>query len=363
MRDDAIGDWMICPVADRFTQELAAQADRCRAMGSPFVARVLEAASRQLSNAPITAARLNDWPGDQAAAALALRLNGALHALARAGRSYALTSLYRRDHSDFDAAVADALARNDRYIADWILHPPQTNEVARAAALMSALMAAPLDRAMPFELLELGSSCGLNLNLDRYAYALGSASAGDPFSDVQIEPLWQGPSPKVVPVSIAAARGVDLNPLNAADPAHRERLLAFAWADQPARTQRLENALRIAADHPPRIDQGDAVPWLADRLAEPQTVGRCRVVMHTMVLQYLSDDDRRQITALLSIAGRRADADRPLLWISFEWTRDRSHVELQLTAWPTGETRVLARCHPYGDELEWLASSATALAA
>lgn len=241
---------MICPVADRFTQELAAQADRCRAMGSPFVARVLEAASRQLPHAPLTAARLYDWPGDQAAAALALRLNGALHALARAGRSYALTSLYRREHTDFDAAVVDALARNDQYIADWILHPPQTNEVARAAALMSALMAAPLDRAMPFELLELGSSCGLNLNLDRYAYALGSTSAGDPFSDVQIEPLWQGASPKAGPVSIAAARGVDLHPLNAADPAHRERLLAFAWADQPARTQRLENALRIAADHP-----------------------------------------------------------------------------------------------------------------
>jgi hypothetical protein len=105
------------------------------------------------------------------------------------------------------------------------------------------------------------------------------------------------------------------------------------------------------------------VPWLADRLAEPQAVGRCRVVMHTMVLQYLSDDDRRQITALLSTAGRRADADHPLLWISFEWTRDRSHVELRLTAWPTGETRVLAHCHPYGDELEWLASSSTALAA
>ncbi|WP_404413646.1 DUF2332 domain-containing protein [Brevundimonas vesicularis] len=354
---------MTGPVTDTFDCELAAQAERCRAMGSPFIADVLEAAGRQLACAPLTAARIRNWQGDQTAAALALRLNGALHALARAGRSRPLSSLYRREHTDFDGAVADALAQNDQFVADWVLHPPQTNEVARAAALMAALMAAPLERSMPFELLELGSSCGLNLNLDRYAYALGPIAAGDPFSDVRIEPQWRGDEPKTRPVSIASARGVDLQPLNAADPAHRERLLAFAWADQPARTRRLEHALRIAAAHRPRIDQGDAVIWLADRLAEPQAGGCCRVLMHTMVLQYLSDDDRRQIAALLSTAGRRADAEHPLLWISFEWTRDRTHVELRLTAWPTGETRVLAHCHPYGDWLEWLSPAAAALAA
>ncbi|WP_425982672.1 DUF2332 domain-containing protein [Brevundimonas sp. TWP1-2-1b1] len=363
MRNDAIGDWMTCPVADPFNDELLRQAERCRAMGSPFIAEVLDSAGRQLFRAPATAARIRDWQGDQTAAALALRLNGALHALARAGRSQSLASLYRREHQDFDGAVAEAFAQNDRYIADWMLQPPQTNEVARAAALMAALMAAPLEHAMPFELLELGSSCGLNLNLDRYSYSLGPVRAGDAFSEVKIEPLWRGASPARNPISIVAARGVDLHPLHAGNPIHRERLLAFAWADQPARGQRLEHALRIAAAHPPRIDQGHATTWLADRLAEPQAEGRCRVVMHTMVLQYLSDDDRHEISSLLSAAGGRADAAHPLLWISFEWTPDRRQVELRLTVWPTGETRVLAHCHPYGDWLEWLPSPAAALAA
>lgn len=354
MRAYAIGDWMTCLVADTADREFLRQAERCRAMGSHFIANVLEAADRQLFRAPLTAAKIRNWPGDLAAAALALRMNGALHALARRGAPQYLAELYRREHEDFDGAVAAAFSQADGYIADWIRQAPQTNEVARAAAIMAALMAAPLDRPMPFELLELGSSCGLNLNLDRYGYALGPVVAGDASSSVRIEPEWRGAAPTDAPVSIVSARGVDLHPLDASDPAHRERLLAFAWADQPARTQRLENALHIAAAYPPRIDRGDATAWLADRLAEPQAPGRCRVVMHTMVLQYMTDAERQEIFALLAAAGVRADADRPLLWISFEWTRDRRKVELRATIWPTGASRVLAHCHPYGDWLDWL---------
>ena len=340
--------------------ELVRQADRCRAMGSPFVASVLEAADRQLVRAPLTAAKVRNWPGDPAAAAVALRINGALHALARRGAPAYLSELYRREHDDFDGAVATAFTQADPFIADWIRHPTQTNEVARTAAIMSALMATPVARAMPFELLELGSSCGLNLNLDRYAYTLGSVTAGDPRSLVRIAPEWRGPPPPARLVSVTTAHGVDLQPLTVADPAHRERLLSFAWADQPARSKRLEKALQVAAQHPPQVDQGHAATWLADRLAEPQDAGCCRAVVHAMVLQYLNTEERKEIAALMATAGARASAERPLVWIGFEWTLDRRDVELRLTFWPTGVSTVLARCHPYGDWLEWLGPDAMA---
>lgn len=334
--------------------ELARQADRCRELGSPFIGAVLDAADRQLWKAPVTAGMVRDWPGDRAAAAVALRLNGALHALARRGAPAALAALYRGEHTDFDGAIAEALSTEDRFIAHWMRHPTQTNEVARAAATMAALMAAPLVRPMPFELLELGASCGLNLNLARYAYDLGPLQAGDPTSPVHIAPRWRGWPPPDHPVEIAAARGVDLLPLNAADPAHRDRLLSFVWADQPVRLQRLEAALQIAVENPPRIDQGDAPAWLAQRLAEPPVLGRCRAVVHTMVLQYLNPVERQQVFALMASAGARATEETPLIWISFEWTPDRREVELRLTWWPTGASAVLARCHPYGDWIDWL---------
>ena len=338
-------------------QEFLRQARTCRTMGSTFLASVLEAVDRQLPHAPISTDMIMGWPGDPAAAAIALRFNGALHALARRGDPGYLAALYRGEHHDFDGAISAALSQEDRFIADWIRDPTQTNEVARAAAVMSALMAVHLERPMPFELLELGSSCGLNLNLARYFYTLGDVSAGDPRSAVRIAPEWRGPDPRVAPVSIASAVGVDLHPLNASNANDRERLLSFTWSDQPVRSKRLEEALRIAVAYPPRVECGDATAWLAQRLAEPQAAGQCRVVVHTMFMQYLSDEDRHDLAARIVAAGRRATAERPLAWIGLEWTPDRSEVQLRLTSWPRGESVVLAKCHPYGDWLEWLGTA------
>lgn len=338
--------------------EFQRQAQRCRAMGSPFLASVLEAVDRQLAQAPISANMIMDWSGDPAAAAVALRFNGALHALARRGEPRYLAELYRGEHDDFDGAIAGALAQEDRFIANWLRNPTQTNEVARAAAIMSGLMAAPLDRPMPFELLELGSSCGLNLNLARYAYDLGGLAAGDPASPVRIEPKWRGAAPTIVPVTIASARGVDLHPLNAADADDRERLLSFTWSDRPERSQRLEAAFEVALTHPPRIERGDALDWLTEQLTRPQEFGQCRAIVHSMFLQYLPEWDRQAITIMIAAAGAMATVERPLVWIGYEWTKDRSEVELRLTSWPSGKTIVLAKCHPYGDWLEWLDVSA-----
>jgi len=334
-------------------EALAHQAELCRSTGSTFVAKVLEAVGRHLPLAPISSRMIQGWTGDLFAAAVALRINGALHALARRGKPQSLADLYSGEHDDFDGAITEALSQEDQFIADWLRHPTQTNEVARGAAIMSALMTVAAERPMPFQLLELGASCGLNLNLARYAYRLGSVSAGDPASAVCIAPHWRGADPPAGEVSIAEARGVDLSPLSASDPTHRERLLAFTWADQPARLERLEAALRVAVAHPPEVHQGEAKPWLERRLAEPQPEGVCRAVVHTMFLQYLTDRDRHEIAAMLATAGASATAERPLVEIGLEWTSDRREVQLRCTRWPTGESTVLATCHPYGDWMEW----------
>jgi hypothetical protein len=329
------------------------QAENCRATGSEFVAAVLEAVHRQISLAPLSSSMVRSWTGDPAAAAVALRVNGALHALARRGKPQYLADLYSGAHDDFDGAIAQALSQEDRFIADWMRYPTQTNEVARGAAIMAALMAVAAERPLPFEILELGSSCGLNLNLGRYAYRLGAVAAGDASSGVRIEPEWRGADPPAAPVSIVAARGVDLSPLSALDPAHRERLLSFTWADQPARSKRLEAALQIAVAHPPRVHRGDAKLWLAQRLIERQAEGVCRAVVHTMFLQYLSDQDRQEIATMMAAAGAGATPVRPLVEIGLEWTADRSQVQLICTRWPEGTRTLLATCHPYGDWVDW----------
>lgn len=332
--------------------ELRRQARVARALGSPFVAAVLDAAERQLDRGPRTATLIAGWPEDPAASALGLRLNSAVHALARQGSPPSLAALFRREHDDFDAALAAAFQAKDRFIAEWIRCPTQTNEVARAAAICAALLVLGRETGMPFDLLEIGSSCGLNLNLAHYHYDLGGTLVGDPSSPVRIAPAWRGPAPEAASFDILSSRGVDLKPLDPQDATTRERLLAYVWADQHARASRLGSALELACRFPPRVERADALSWLKERLMEPQAEGVCRVVFHSMVLQYLNGDARQTFADMLHRAGERATRARPLAWISFEWTRSREQVRLNLTSWP-GTTRLLAICHPYGDWIEW----------
>lgn len=323
-------------------------------LGSPFIATVLESAIRQLDAAPRTAACVDAWGGDPLADALAMRLNAGLHAVARSGRVPAMSALYANLSGDFDTAIREALTHCDGMLLGWLAKTPQTNEVGRAAALLAALTVLASETGYPCELLEVGTSAGLNLNLAHYRYRLGALEAGDPASQVEIAPAWQGGALPHVPVAVRRAEGVDLDPLDAADPAVRERLLSYVWADEPFRAHRLARALDLATCLRPQVVRDDALHWLEQRLAEPQAAGISRVVFHSMVLQYLSGDKRAAFLALMARVGTSADPARPLAWISFEWTEDRSRVLLQLTVWPRGTTRTLAECHPYGNWIRWL---------
>jgi hypothetical protein len=333
--------------------ELWRHAQIARDLGSPFVAAVLEAGERQLPRGPLTEALIANWPGDPAADAMAIRFNAALHALARQRKHPCLTALYANAHDDFDGAIGATLAAEDGFIASSMRITPQTNEVGRAGAIAAALMVLDQEFGLPFELLEIGASCGLNLNLGRYSYRLGDTKAGVAASPVQIAPVWRGASPVRSSIEIIAARGVDLNPLRADDQATRERLQSYIWADQPLRAQRLEQALLIAQRHPPRVDRDDAAHWLAAQLETIQQEGVCRVVFHSMVLQYLSEADRHAVAATIGDAGARASNQRPLARISLEWTPQRDEVQLCLTSWPGGDMRVLATCHAYGNWVDW----------
>lgn len=346
---------------DRFAEyfgphgELLRQADVARALGSPFVASVLEAGYRQIGRAPRTAALIANWRGDPSAAALAMRFNAALHTLARRNTLAELSALYREQEGDFDRAIAMALSAEDDFIAEWMLIPPQTNEVGRAATILAALMVLHGQTGgLPFDLLEIGSSSGLNLNLARYAYYMGGVTAGVEKSPVRIAPKWLGPPPPFAPVKIATARGVDLQPLDPSDAAVRERLLSYIWADEPARAERLQQALNMARRYPPQVERSNAVYWLDAQLRRPQPARRCRTVFHSMVLQYLNPQDRQTVIDTIMAAGARATPERPFAWISFEWSAMRSEVQLMLTSWPNGgETRQLATCHPYGVWIHW----------
>jgi hypothetical protein len=287
--------------------------------------------------------------------ALALRLCGGLHALVRAGQAPGLADLYPPAPLPSDEALAAALSNvlieRAAWLDPWLDSAPQTNEVGRSAVLMSGLLVLADRFKLKLRLFELGSSAGLNLQLDRYGYDLGGVAAGHQGSALQMKPEWKGAPPPAAPVWIAGRAGVDLNPL---DPiAERERLLAYVWPDQPRRLALLDAALDIAAEDGPRIEAGDAADWLKHRLSVYPEPGVCRVVLHSVAFQYFPAEAQHRIQARLAEAGARASDESPLAWLRLEKLAQDEHFSLRLRTWP-GEGRLLAWSHPHGSWMEWV---------
>jgi hypothetical protein len=335
----------------------AQQAGYCTALEAPFTALLCTLAGERLDRSTAIGRRLLDWDGnpDPFGDAIALRLCGGLHYLARNGGAPGLAPFYPpAPLPDPDAlwqAVRPLL--DDETLAAWLDGPPQTNEVGRSAVLMSGLLVIADRFGLPLRLYELGASAGLNLQLDLYRYDLGGLKRGDPAAPFELKPEWQGPPPPAAEVRIAGRSGVDLNPVRL--PEGRERLTAYVWADQAQRLAQLEAALAIAAAEPPRVEAGDAADWLEAKLAPAPEPGVTRVVLHSVAFHYFPDPVKARIAAHIEGVGVGASETAPLAWLRYEEQPGDGHFSLRLRTWPGGEDELLAWVHPHGRTVEWVA--------
>ncbi|MGJ8536237.1 MAG: DUF2332 domain-containing protein [Parasphingopyxis sp.] len=331
------------------------QAVFCRDNGSPLTADILDAIAGHIDPKSAVGTRIMAMEGDLEGAgeAVALRLAGGLHALARSGRDDRLAAAYRGE-GDLAKAVSAALAAHDAALVGWLDSPPQTNEPARAAYVMAGLMVAAARYPMPIDLLEVGSSAGLVLNLNRYRYDLGGVEAGEPTSPLLLAPRWSGGPPPASTISLISQRGVDRNPVYLGSPEAAEKLIAYIWPDQPDRIERAERAIALARAFPPPIVAGEAGDWVESQLAAPQADGVMRLIFHTITLQYLPEDQKRQFRAAIAAAAARATEDKPFGWLSYEFDDARKAFELRLKLWPSNEDLHLADGHPHGASVDWL---------
>lgn len=341
------------PIADAFHR----QAEACVDLGSPFTARLCRLMAERFQRGSRFADRIADWQENLADSALPLRATGGLHALARSGRCPTLAEAYPPNVTDDEAlwrAVAFAIATEDAFLAAWLDSPPQTNEVARSSAILGGCLTIAEANLMPLEIFEIGSSAGLNLGFDRYAYELGAATWGPPGAVVRIPSRWQGDLPSIdAPLKVMARRGSDVAPLDPSSASDRERLLSYVWPDQTERLARLRGALDLAARHGVRVEKADAADWIEARLREEPSAGRIRVVLHTIVWQYLNAATRERINGVMAAAGREASADTPLAWLSVEPDGTAGSANIRLTVWPGAATVSLGRADFHGRWVRW----------
>lgn len=324
----------------------------CDQNAAPIYGRICGALARGLMRDTAVGARILDWPGEPTRDALALRLMGGLHALVLAGGDAALAAVFAGEVVDEDAVIGvlhDVFARHGDTLMPWLDGPPQTNEPGRSGALILGLIDIARRHGPRVEVLEIGSSAGLNLLIDRYRFDLGGTLLGLPDSPVTIRPDWTGPPAPPVALDIVGTRGCDICPMDATDPAVAARLSAYIWPEAPERLERVRRAIAMLGERGVSLVQADAADWVEAQLAEPQAEGVARVLMHSVVWQYLPEPVAERIRAAMARAAERATASRPLGWVMMEPDRALGHQVIRARCWPgDGEWRTLAFSHAHG---------------
>ena len=336
----------------------ANQVAYCRANDSPVTARIVAAIAALFAEADpgMFITRIRDWQGSPLGDAVPLRSAGGLHALHLSGAAPELAPIYADLPADFAAIVGDAVRCHEHFLLPWLDGPPQTNEAGRSSGFIGAMLwLAGHGHPPRFECLEIGSSAGINLMIDRYHYALGGVQVGPQDAAMRFTPEWRGPPPADQSIRIAALKGCDVAPVDLTDPAQALRLKAYIWPEHAVRFAGLEAAIAAATAKPPDLVQMNAADFVEQQLARPQAESTTRVLMHSIVWQYVPKDQQARITAAMEAAGAQATPDRPLAWVMLEANRTLLNHGLMVRYWPgSGEEVLLAAAHAHGAWLEWL---------
>lgn len=243
------------------------------------------------------------------------------------------------DTTDY-AEFRDFLATHFEQVAQvTATHHTQTNEARRIGCLLPFLAATSAARRGgdnpdgALSLIEVGASAGLCLYPDRYAYRFRMEGAPRPFElAASPSPLLDDdrqrkapvleiglrgmvPAPRAVP-PIAYRGGVDLYPVDPADPAARDWLRALVWPGHDERLARLDACCDIAAAEPADILAGDLVERVAESVARARAAAphATPVVFHTAVLAYLEPERREEFAAQM----RRLIEEEGVVWIASE---------------------------------------------
>jgi len=339
---------------------LRTQAEWARKLGSPLYRALLtEAAADVEAGGPCW--RVLEGRGDEKSyMALALQLMGAVHWLVLEGKAPELAAFYpsaggSRPLEEAWPAFRGTVEQSVKELRQLVLHPVQTNEVARSCGLLGGFLLVARETGLPLRLLELGASAGLNLRWDQYWYQAGTNDWGDPQSPIRFESAFsEGEPPFDVAPRIIERAGCDPNPLDPNAPQTELTLASFIWADQVARFERLRAALPIARRIPARVDAASAGEWLGPQLSM-DAPGAATLVFHSVVMDYLAAGERDRVRELIHEAGERAVPAAPVAWLRME--RGGEQAEVRLTQWPGGEDRLLATCAFHGPPVRWLWAS------
>ncbi|MEX0796037.1 MAG: DUF2332 domain-containing protein [Acidimicrobiia bacterium] len=240
-----------------------------------------------------------------------------------------------------DAFVEFVVANEEAIVCLANSRYTQTNECRRCVALLPGVMTSSFDR---FHLVEIGTSAGLNLALDRYRYDFDGLEWG-PDSPVLLAAGVPGDQPRLRPIEIGRRVGIDINVIDRNDRDDRLWLDALIWPEHDERRERLRRALEVTSGMDLELMEGNVLDRLEQVLtdlpgSEPV------VVMNSFVLLQLDPGQRGEVEQI----AEATRSFRPVYRVSLElvhmeddWARLEVGDEVELAE--------LGRAHPHG---EWV---------
>jgi hypothetical protein len=240
--------------------------------------------------------------------------------------------------AEFAAFCADHREELTRILRERLV---QTNAPGRGVAVRLAMHEIGRRVTEPVTFLEIGPSAGIQLRFDRWAVETGGRRFGPPDAPLTLRTQWRSDQPPPDLDQIPPVRdrlGIDLDPVDAADPEQRLWLQALVWPEHRNRFAELGAALDAVAADPPAILQGDAIELLRE-LQLPDDIPL--VVFHAMVRIHVPADRRSAFDSAIADLGRR----RRVLHVALELAGGSPLLALRDS---DGEDRDLARVEGHG---------------
>jgi hypothetical protein len=253
--------------------------------------------------------------------------------------------------------VPHALREHGGFLRQFVAEQAvQTNEVQRCWMLLPCFLeVARRHDAATIDVIELGTSAGLNLGWDRFHYRYGADEWGAADAALELTGDERRPVPNELLRYSPVVRdrvGVDLNPLDVTTDEGARLLKSFVWFDQTHRQDRLDQAIAVARADPPDLVPGDITEVLPDLLARRRD-DTLMIVWQTAVLGYLTPERRRLVYDALAAAG---DSAGPLAFVGTSNANDGSNLHYGMTVqtWPGGTREQLAHADFHGAWIDWL---------
>ena len=181
----------------------------------------------------------------------------------------------------------------------------QTNALNRCAYLMPILSSLFDSKAV--NLIDIGTSAGLTLNMDKYEYHYNNSHfIGESPVKIRSE-IKGGELPKFENiVQIKNKIGIDQNPIDLKVNENANWLKALVWADNTERLEKVEQAIQIAQQEHIQFKKAKTILEF-EEIIQNQEKNTPLVIYHTHVLYQFTVEERKEFWGLIDTIGSNRD--------------------------------------------------------